>query len=180
MFPPTTRATHNSPGTTDHPGDTGLGDRAHAYPDRSIRVPILPLLASGVPPLVITPFERGRRSARPRWFAQADKVRNASADLAAVAQMAELVPAGRCSLRPGPVARRCRKSLGGIRETGRHEPAYRLVQPHWRPADRPVAGFVVDSWTETSPKRGRHRRRGALRPAVGDRAARRAAAGYAR
>ncbi|MCB1021470.1 MAG: hypothetical protein KDC27_16180, partial [Acidobacteria bacterium] len=138
----------------DNPGATVelLIERLHILTVQPI--PILPILANGAPSNAAGSFRaRGGAAVAPEWFLQASKTRPALADLASAVQMAELVQ-DRALLRfalaqtpdddRGPWA-----GLASPSGEGSHLCWCSLTGD---PPAGPLAGFVVDSWTETIPE----------------------------
>ncbi len=141
----------------EHPGSTSdlLIERLRIVTAEP--VPILPLLAAGVPDDVAASFmARQPASARAQsrmaaWLAQASRVRSDLARFLDAVQLSEL--AGVRSLISCSVAQS--PDEGGP-WAGDRQPAGSGAVTTWctvagLPPDGPVAGFVVDAWTETIP-----------------------------
>ena len=136
----------------DHPGSTVelLTERLGIL--AGLPIPILPLLPSGVPEPTAGSFAtRGQGRATVAWLAQAAKVRPDLAAFAGAVELAELA-AGRVGVTPAiaqaPDAGGPWAASGQPTAPGPHIAWCNLTGP---PPAGPVAGFVVDAWTETIP-----------------------------
>jgi hypothetical protein len=152
------------------PRHTALADHRAARPEGSVDtpdsvieeihivtavpVPVLPLLVAGLPQPVVDSFaaRRGDGSTA-AWMAQAAKVRPDLDLLANVVQLAELV-AGRpllsTALAQSPDPGGPWAGSGQPTSSGPHTAWCNVTGG---PTTGPVAGFVVDAWTETIPAR---------------------------
>ena len=122
-------------------------------------VPILPLIVNGVPQPVADSFAARSTSdvtspsGLPAWLAQAGKLRPAVDALLTTVQLSELArDQAVLALSPAQtpdVPTDAWVGLGGPTSPGAHWGFCSITGP---PAPEPIAGFVVDSWTETIPE----------------------------
>jgi hypothetical protein len=140
----------------EHPGTTTdlLIERLHVltvWP-----VPVLPLLASGVPPEVRESFSRLAggltQAAGPAWLAQAAKTRPGVRDAMLAVELSEAAR-DRAALVVGLAQT---PDATGQPWVGGGPPVGRRSSVGWCsvtgvPPAGPVAGLVIDSWTETVP-----------------------------
>jgi hypothetical protein len=122
-------------------------------------LPVLPLVPTGVPAPAAQSFEARRnasdaKAAMPAWLAQAGKVRPAVASLLAAVETAELVqdrPLLSFAQAQSPDAPGA--PWVGVGAPSREESHLAWCAITGSPSAGPVAGLVVDSWTEAIPDR---------------------------
>jgi len=140
----------------EHPGTTAelLIERLHILTVQP--VPILPLLAAGIPADVQSSFTRFAgplaQAAGPAWLAQAAKTRPAVRDAMLAIELSELArdrAALACGLAQSPDATG-RAWIGSAAPVGNGQHVGWCTVTGLAPSG-PIAGLTLDSWTETVP-----------------------------